>query len=99
MRRIDTPPQLMAFLALVPGERWTGDRVRGSSLTLAGNRHARRALVEALWTYRCPARSETLRVRLEGLPKAVRDIAWKARSGSVPATVASVPAATGRRWS
>ena len=37
-------------------------------------------LVEGAWTYRYPARvSETLRPRLEGLPKAVRDIAWKAR--------------------
>jgi hypothetical protein len=37
-------------------------------------------LIEAAWTYRFPARvSEALRVRLEGLPKAVRDIAWKAQ--------------------
>jgi transposase len=80
VRRFDTPPQLMAFLGLVPGERSTGDTVRRSSLTLAGNRRARRALVEAAWTYRYPARvSEALRVRLEGLPKAVRDIAWKAQ--------------------
>jgi hypothetical protein len=49
-------------------------------LTLAGNRRARRALVEAAWTYRYPARvSDTLRARLEGLPKPVRDIAWKAQ--------------------
>jgi hypothetical protein len=44
------------------------------------SRRARRALVEAAWTYRYPARvSETLRARLEGLPKPVRDIAWKAQ--------------------
>ena len=80
IRRFDTPPQLMAFLGLVPGERSTGDTVRRSGLTLAGNRRARRALVEAAWTYRYPARvSEALRGRLEGLPKAVRDIAWKAQ--------------------
>ena len=78
VRRFDTPPQLMAFLGLVPGERSTGDTIRRSGLTLAGNRRARRALVEAAWTYRYPARvSDTLRARLEGLPKAVRDIAWK----------------------
>ena len=48
--------------------------------TLAGNRRARRVLIEAAWTYRFPARvSETLRTRLGGLPKAVRDIAWKAQ--------------------
>ena len=52
----------------------------GTSLTLAGNRRARRVLVEAAWTYRFPARvSEALRARLENLPKAVRDIAWKAQ--------------------
>jgi transposase len=80
VRRFETPPQLMAFLGLVPGERSTGDTIRRSGLTLAGNRRARRALVEAAWTYRYPARvSETLRARLEGLPKAVRDIAWKAQ--------------------
>lgn len=80
VRRFDTPSQLMAFLGLVPGERSTGDTVRRSGLTLAGNRRARRALVEAAWTYRYPARvSEALRARLEGLPKAVRDIAWKAQ--------------------
>jgi transposase len=80
VRRFDTPRQLMAFLGLVPGERSTGDTVRRKGLTLAGNRRARRALIEAAWTYRYPARvSETLRARLEGLPKAVRDIAWKAQ--------------------
>jgi len=80
VRRFETPPQLMAFLGLVPGERSTGDTVRRSGLTLAGNRRARRALIEAAWTYRYPARvSEPLRARLEGLPKAVRDIAWKAQ--------------------
>src|SRR5947199_2963747 len=56
VRRFETPPQLMAFLGLVPAERSTGDTVRRSGLTLAGNRRARRALVEAAWTYRYPAR-------------------------------------------
>jgi transposase len=70
----------MSFLGLVPAESSTGDTIRPKGLTLAGNRRARRALVEAAWTYRYPARvSETLRVRLEGLPKPVRDIAWKAQ--------------------
>ena len=80
LRRFDTPRQLMAFLGLVPGERSTGETVRRTGLTLAGNRRARRVLVEAAWSYRFPARvSETLRSRLDGLPKAVRDIAWKAQ--------------------
>jgi transposase len=80
LRRFDNPRQLMAFLGLVPRERSTGDVVRRAGLTLAGNRHARRLLVEAAWSYRHPARvSQALRVRLEGLPKPVRDIAWKAQ--------------------
>ncbi len=37
-------------------------------------------MVEAAWTYPYPARvSETIQVRLDGLPKTVRDIAWKAQ--------------------
>ena len=80
VRRFDPPRQLMSFLGLVPAERSTGDTIRRNGLTLAGNRRARGALIEAAWTYRCPARvSETLRARLEGLPKSVRDIAWKAQ--------------------
>jgi transposase len=76
--RFDNPRQLMSFLGLVPSERSTGEAVRRAGLTLAGNRRARRVLIEGAWTYRYPARvSETLRARLEGLPKSVRDIAWK----------------------
>src|SRR6202163_3088771 len=78
VRRFDSPRQLMAFLGLIPSERSTGETVRRGGLTLAGNRRARRVLVEGAWTYRHPARvSETLRSRLEHLPKAVRDVAWK----------------------
>lgn len=78
VRRFDNPRQLMSFLGLVPSERSTGKAVRRAGLTLAGNRRARRVLIEGAWTYRYPARvSEPLRARLEGLPKGVRDIAWK----------------------
>ena len=79
VRRFDTPRQLASFLGLVPAESSTGDTIRRKGLTLAGNRRARRALVEAAWTYRYARVSETLRARLEGLPKPVRDIAWKAQ--------------------
>jgi transposase len=80
VRRFESPRQLMAFLGLVPSERSTGESVQRGGLTLAGNRRARRALVEGAWTYRFPARiSPALNDRLEGLPKPVRDIAWKAQ--------------------
>jgi len=84
LRRFDNPHQLMAFLGLVPSERSTGERVRRGGLTLAGNRRARRVLIEGAWSYRYPARvSQTLQARLEGLPKAVREIAWKAANSPV----------------
>jgi transposase len=80
VRRFESPRQLMSFLGLVPSERSTGESVRRGSLTLTGNRRARRALIEGAWAYRFPARvSPALQVRLEGLPKSVRDIAWKAQ--------------------
>lgn len=78
VRRFDNPRQLMAYLGLVPSESSTGERVRRGGITKAGNIRARRALIEGAWTYRYPARvSPTIQARLEGLPKSVRDIAWK----------------------
>src|SRR5262249_56097552 len=72
--------QLRAFLGLVPSGRSTGERVRRAGVTLAGNKRARRVLIEGAWSYRYPARvSQTLQARLEGLPKTVREIAWKAQ--------------------
>ncbi|HEV2107481.1 MAG TPA: IS110 family transposase [Thermomicrobiales bacterium] len=80
VRRFDSPRQLMAFLGLVPSERSTGETIRRGGLTLTGNRRVRRALVEGAWSYRHPARvTETIRCRLEALPKAIREIAWKAQ--------------------
>lgn len=78
VRRFDTPRQLMAYLGLVPSERSTGERVKRAGITKAGNMRARRVLVEGAWTYRFPARvSRSIQARLEGLPRAVREIAWK----------------------
>jgi transposase len=80
VRRFANPRQLMAFLGLVPSERSTGETVRRAGLTLCGNRRARRALIEGAWTYRYPARvSQRMQPRLQGLPKPVREIAWKAQ--------------------
>jgi transposase len=80
VRRFDTAPQLMAYLGLVPSESSTGDRVRRGGITKAGNVRARRVLVEGAWTYRFPARvSRDIEARLDGLPRSVREIAWKAQ--------------------
>ncbi|MDP9096567.1 MAG: IS110 family transposase [Pseudomonadota bacterium] len=78
VRRFDTAPQLMAYLGLVPSESSTGERVKRGGITKAGNKRARRVLIEGAWTYRYPARvSPTIQARLDGLPRSVREIAWK----------------------
>jgi len=79
LSRFDNPRQLMAYLGLVPAERSSAERLRRGAITKAGNGEARRVMVEAAWSYRMPARVSRARLgRMEGLPKPVRDIAWKA---------------------
>jgi len=78
--RFDNPRQLAAFLGLVPSEYSSGNSRRLGGITKAGNGHARRVLIEGAWSYRYPAKvSAHIQKRLEGLPKPVRDIAWKAQ--------------------
>jgi transposase len=78
--RFASPRQLMAYLGLVPSERSSGASVHRGGITKAGNAHARRALIEGAWTYRMQARvSRKLLDRLELLPQAVREVAWKAQ--------------------
>jgi transposase len=80
MHRFKHPAQLMGFLGLVPSEESTGEERHQGPITKMGNGFARRALVEAAWHYRQPARiSPPLQKRQEGLPKTVRDTAWKAQ--------------------
>ncbi len=80
VRRFDNPRQLMAYLGLVPSENSTGEHVRRGRITKSGNARARRVLIEGAWTYRFPARkSRLLQEREAGLPKSVREIAWKAQ--------------------
>ena len=77
-RRFANPRQLMAYLGLVPSEHSSGGSIRRGAITKAGNALARRVLIEGAWTYRMPARvSRKLHDRLEPLPAAIRDIAWK----------------------
>lgn len=59
-------------------EHSSGASVRGGGITKAGSGLARRGLVEGAWSYRMQARvSRRLHDRIEALPQAVRDIAWK----------------------
>ena len=76
--RFDNPRQLMAYLGLTPSEHSSGASVRRGGITKAGSGLARRALIEGAWSYRMQARvSRKLHDRIEALPQAVRDIAWK----------------------
>jgi transposase len=80
LHRFEHPSKLMGYLGLVPSEDSTGDERHQGGLTKMGNGYARRALVEAAWHYREPARlSPHLQKRQEGLPKTVTDTAWQAQ--------------------
>ncbi len=80
LTRFGSARQLMGYLGLVPREDSTGERRRQGSITKAGNSYARRALVEAAWAYRHPARvTRIIATRQAGIPKAVCDIAWRAQ--------------------
>jgi len=77
-RRFDSPRQLMAYLGLTPSEHSSGSSLRRGGITRAGSGLARRVLSEGAWSYRMQARvSPKLHARLEALPRAARDIAWK----------------------
>ncbi|MDX6462806.1 MAG: transposase [Acidobacteriaceae bacterium] len=78
--RFTNPRQLMASLGLVPSEHSSGGTRRQGGITKAGKGAAWRMLIETAWSYRFPARiSRELLLRQEGLPKAIRDTAWKAQ--------------------
>ena len=81
LSRFQTPRELMGYLGLVSSEHSTGDRVRRGGITKAGNRRARRILVECSWSYRHPPRvGRDKQVKVAAAPPAVREIAWKAQS-------------------
>jgi transposase len=80
LERFAHPSKLMSYLGLVPSEDTTSDDRRQGGITKMGNGFARRALVEAAWNYRAPARlSRGLQERQDALPKSVTDAAWDAQ--------------------
>ena len=79
LTRCDNPRQLAAFVGLIPSEYSSGASRRQGGITKAGNGRARRALIEAAWAYRHPAKvSAHIQQRIEALPKPLQDIGWKA---------------------
>jgi transposase len=80
LSRFRTPRQLMAYLGLVPSEHSTGPTVVRGPITKAGNRRARRLLIESAWSYRHPPRvGKDKQAKVAAAPRAVREIAWKAQ--------------------
>jgi transposase len=80
LSRFASPSELMAYLGLVPSETSTGDTIRRGPITKAGNRRARRILVECSWSYQHPPRvGRDKQHKVEAAPPAVREIAWKAQ--------------------
>jgi transposase len=80
LSRFATPRELMGYLGLVPSEHSTGDKVKRGGITKAGNRRARRILVECSWSYRHPPRVGTNKLaKVAAVSPAVREIAWKAQ--------------------
>lgn len=78
--RFARPKQLMGYSGTVSRENSSGDRIRRGAITKTGNAHLRRIVGEAAWAYRHrPAVQGALRVRQQGLPEPVIEIAWKAQ--------------------
>jgi transposase len=51
-----TPTSIGAYLGLAPGEASSGEKRSVTSITKAGNTHARRLLIEAAWHHTPPHR-------------------------------------------
>ena len=80
LTRFDSPRQLAAFVGLIPSEYSSAGSRHQGGITKTGNGRARRALVEAAWAYRFPAKvSAHIQARLESLPKPIQAIGWKAQ--------------------
>jgi transposase len=80
LSRFPTPRELMGYLGLVPSEDSTGDTIKRGPITKAGNRRARRMLVECAWSYQYPPRvGRQKQEKVAAAPRAVQEIAWKAQ--------------------
>ena len=81
LERFASAPQLMSYLGLCPGEHTSGATRKQGGITKMGNGIARKAMIEAAWNNRTPARiSRTVLARQEGLPQAVTAAAWAAQT-------------------
>jgi transposase len=79
-RRFESPRQLMAFVGLVPREYSSGGKEKRGGITKTGNKHVRRLVVEAAWSYRHrPGLGSRAKETLRGQPPTVAAYAKKAQ--------------------
>lgn len=79
LRRFAHPRHLMAYLGLIPGEHSSGEKTKRLSIG-RGNRHARRILIEAAWTYRMVARkTRHIRGAMDNASASTQAVSWKAQ--------------------
>jgi transposase len=80
LSRFPTPRELMKYLGLVPSEHSTGDTIKRGPITKAGNKRARRMLVECAWSYQYPPRvGREKQEKVAAAPRPAQEIAWKAQ--------------------
>ena len=80
MRRFSGAKHFMSFVGLVPSENSSGDATRRGPITRTGNKHLRRVLIEAAWSYRfAPRRSRAIQKRTKDVDPSIEAIAWKAQ--------------------
>jgi transposase len=80
-KRFTTPRQFMAYVGLIPSEYSSGETRKQGNITKTGNRHVRRLLVEAAWSYRFqPAVKGELKKRIHGQSPTIQAISWKAQN-------------------
>ncbi|WP_058305906.1 IS110 family RNA-guided transposase [Gracilibacillus massiliensis] len=74
------PSGFMAYTGVVPSESSSGDARRQGSITKTGNRHIRKLLIEAAWSYRHkPTVGRDLKRRQKGQPPNILGVSWKAQ--------------------
>lgn len=81
--RFSKPTDFAAYLGLIPGEQSSGDKVRGTGITKAGNSTLRQKLTEAAkgyWRGRIGMKSATFKKFEKELPKEVTEYALKANT-------------------
>lgn len=80
-KRFLTPKQFMSYTGLVPSESSSGSTRSLGDITKTGNRHVRRLLIEAAWSYRYkPAVKGELKKRQKDQPTTILGISWKAQN-------------------